>query len=82
MRVMIAIFLGTTVALAVLTGPSLANTPDAQKTSDQQQSAAPTCAGYEQNPDGSWTHTQCQEVGSESQAGPKASARSAGKASH
>jgi hypothetical protein len=80
MRVMIAIFLGTTVALAVLAGPSLAKTPDAQKTSDQQQSTAPTCDGYEQSPDGSWTHMQCQEVGSDTQA--KAPARSAGKASH
>jgi hypothetical protein len=82
MRVMIAIFLGATLALAVPAGPVLAKTPDAQKTSDQQQSAAPTCDGYEQNPDGSWTHTQCQEVGSDNQAGPKAAPRSTGKASH
>jgi hypothetical protein len=78
----IAIFLSTTVALAALAGPVLAKTPDTQKTGDQQQSAAPTCDGYEQNPDGTWTHTQCQELGSDTQANPKTPARSAGKASH
>ena len=79
---LIAIFLGTTVALAALAWPALAKTPDAQKTGDQQQSAAPTCDGYEQNPDGTWTHAQCQEIGSDTQASPKAPARSAVKASH
>jgi hypothetical protein len=81
MRV-IAIFLSTVAALAVLAGPVLAKTPEAQKTGDQQQSAAPTCDGYEQNPDGSWTHTQCQEIGSDTQANPKVPVRAAGKASH
>ena len=77
-----AIFVSATVALAALAGPVLAKTPDAQKTGDQQQSAAPTCDGYEQNPDGTWTHTQCQELGSDALANPKAPARGAGKASH
>ncbi len=80
MRVRITIFLGAFVALAVPAGLSLAKTPDAQKTSDQPSS--PSCDGYEQNPDGSWTHVPCQELGTDTQANPKTSPRSAAKASH
>jgi hypothetical protein len=80
MRVLIAILLAAIANLAVLAGPSLAKTPDAQNTSDQPSS--PSCDGYEQNADGSWTHLPCREIGPDTRANPKTSARSADKTSH
>jgi hypothetical protein len=80
MRIVITILLAAIANLAVLGGPSLAKTPDAQNTSDQPSS--PSCDGYEQSSDGSWIHVPCQEIGSGTQANPKTSAQNAGKASH
>jgi len=80
MRVKIAFFLGALATLAVLAAPSQAKTPDAQKTSDQPSS--PSCDGYEQNPDGSWTHVPCQELGTGTPANPKTSPPGSGKAPH
>ena len=77
---MAAILFGAIITPVVLAGPAHANS-SAVKNSDVAKTAAeaspPPCYSYEQNPDGSWKQTACQEIGA--QAEQKAAVRNAGK---
>jgi hypothetical protein len=76
MRVMTTIFFGL-IVLTVPTAVSLARTSDVPKAADTI--SAPPCYGYEQNPDGSWKQTPCQENGLTAPVKQKISTRNAGK---
>lgn len=79
MRITIVIFLGAVAALAD-PAPLLAKTPEPPKTGDQ--ASPPACYGYEQQQDGTWKQTPCQERGSNAEGDEKSSKRNAEKASH
>jgi hypothetical protein len=66
MRINHAIFFGSVAALAVLAAPSLARNTEAQRTSEQPATTAPSpsCQSYQQEADGSWKQLPCRELGS------------------
>jgi hypothetical protein len=75
-----AILFGAIVTPLVLGGAADANgsavkNSDVAKTADA--ASPPPCYSYEQNPDGTWKQTACQEIGA--QAEQKAAVRSASK---
>ncbi len=75
-----AILFGAIITPVILAGPSRASNSavknsELAKTADQ--AAPPPCYSYEQNPDGTWKQTACQEIGA--QAEQKAAVRNAGK---
>ena len=69
----IAIVLGFSVALAVLTAPAAARNSGAQK--NDEKPASSSCHSYVQNPDGSWTPVPCQPIGSGTQSQHKSPAK-------
>jgi hypothetical protein len=73
MRIKHAIFVGSMVTLASLTGPALAKHSDAQKTSEQTTSSP--CSARQRMPDGTWTQLPCQELGSPKQTPGKSATR-------
>jgi hypothetical protein len=77
MRVMITIFFGGLIALAIPAATSLARTSDVPKAADTISS--PACYSYEQNPDGSWKQTPCQEDGLKTPVRQKISTQNTGK---
>ena len=79
MRVMITIFFGGLIVLAAAASTSLARTSDAPNAADAV--SAPPCYSYEQNPDGSWKQTPCQENGLKAPVRQKLSTQNAGKTS-
>jgi hypothetical protein len=61
MRIAKLIFVGSLVALVLVTAPALAKNSDGQKTEDKP---APTsCKAYQRGPDGSWMPLPCGEMG-------------------
>jgi hypothetical protein len=79
MRMTLSVLAGAFVALAVGTGSSLAKTSEAPKAETEAASPAP-CYSYEQNADGSWKQTPCEEPGLKPQPASKISTRDSGKA--
>jgi hypothetical protein len=79
MRVVTATFIAAMATTVVLAGPALARPSSAPNAGDEL--SKPPCYGYEQNPDGSWRQTPCQENGLSAQSGAKVSAHDAGKSS-
>jgi hypothetical protein len=75
-----AILFGAAITPAFLAGPSHAKSSavknsDVAKTADE--ASAPPCYSYEQNADGSWRQTACQESGAPAE--QKAAVQRAGK---
>jgi hypothetical protein len=80
-----AILFGAIITPVILAAPSHAKSSDL-RTSDLKSAdlakpadvaSAPPCYSYEQNPNGTWRQTACQEVGA--QAAQTAAARKAGR---
>ena len=72
MRAVAVILFGAIITLTNLPGPSHATGSQAKTSevrssevaaSGDEASSKPPCYGYEQNPDGSWKQTACQEIG-------------------
>jgi hypothetical protein len=81
MRAVAAISFGAIIALVNLPGPSHATGSQARSAevaaTGDEASSRPPCYSYEQNPDGSWKQTACQEIGAP--APQKAASQSPGK---
>lgn len=79
MRIVFAVLAGAFVMAAAGSSPSLAKTSEAPKADTEASSPAP-CYSYEQNADGSWKQTPCEEPGLKPHPASKVSTRDAGKA--